>query len=98
MAQPNPEERTVTVAEAVALTGLTKKALQSRLDRGRLPFTVKDRLRRIAVGDLYRAGLLDSIPPAPEQRDEVDELLERIDRTVAELGGLAAELRARLKG
>jgi excisionase family DNA binding protein len=51
-------ERTLTLAEAADATGLTRKALQRRVDRGSLRSVLIGGLRRVPVSELYRAGLL----------------------------------------
>jgi excisionase family DNA binding protein len=50
-------ERTVTLAEAAELTGLTRKALQRRIDRGSLRSVLSGGRRRIPVSELHRANL-----------------------------------------
>ena len=52
--------KTLSIDEAAQRTGLTAKALRSRIDRGTLR-SVKDEYgkRRILTRDLQRAGLLD---------------------------------------
>lgn len=51
--------RTMSVAEAAALTGLSKIALQRRIDRGTIRAVVRDGRRRVPVSELRRAGLID---------------------------------------
>jgi excisionase family DNA binding protein len=64
------EER-YTIAEASALTGLSKRALARRIERGRLPADKVGRLRTIAARDLAEAGLLDlATGRAPAWRGE----------------------------
>lgn len=90
--------RTVTIAEAVGLTGLSKKALQARLDRRRLPYVVEGGLRRIPLAELQRRGLLQREPEEPPPKGErIAELADRLERMGDELGGLAAELRVELR-
>jgi excisionase family DNA binding protein len=47
----------VTLAEAAELTGLTRKALQRRIDRGSLRSVLSGGRRRIPVSELHRANL-----------------------------------------
>lgn len=88
----------MTIAEAAQLTGLSEQAIRRRIERGVLPAEVVGRKRRLALADLQRAGLLREAAavPIPDDREEVGELLDRIERTTDELGGMAVELRARL--
>jgi hypothetical protein len=51
-------ERTLTLVEAAEATGLTPKALQRRIDRGRLRSVLIDSRRRVPVSELLRTGLL----------------------------------------
>ncbi len=70
-------QRRISIAEAAVLTGISKKALRSRADRGSLASVLEDGVRKVAVADLKQAGLLE--PPgsggpgrAPrEQRGEM---------------------------
>ena len=56
--QPSPPpEETFTITEAAELTGLTKKAVRHRVDRGRLQAVKEGGLRRIPRSELERAGL-----------------------------------------
>ncbi len=70
MQEPNPpapnradmdasQPRTYTISEAAEATGLTAKALRSRVDRGSIPAVQgRDGKRRIPHSELFRAGLL----------------------------------------
>jgi hypothetical protein len=89
------DEPAVTIAEAARLTGMSRKAIRNRVDRGRLPHFLDDEgLRRIAVSDLEAAGLLGERPPAsPEPAGHVDRLLTELDRLAAELRIALAEER-----
>ena len=48
---------TFTIAEAAELTGLTKKALRHRVDRGQIRAQKDGNIRRIARSELERVGL-----------------------------------------
>jgi excisionase family DNA binding protein len=62
--------RTFTVSEAAELTGLSRKALARRIERGSIRCVVRDGRRRIPVAELVRVGLLDNEEHA--QDDEFD--------------------------
>lgn len=51
--------KTYTISEAAELTGLSRKALARRVERGSLRCVVRDGRRRIPVAELVRAGLLE---------------------------------------
>jgi excisionase family DNA binding protein len=63
--------RTFTIAEAAEATGLTKKAVRNRVDRGQLRAVLNGGVRRVPLSELVRAGLLDENGqghnPAPGQ-------------------------------
>jgi excisionase family DNA binding protein len=59
-------ERTVTLAEAAELTGLTRKALQRRIDRGSLRSVLSGGRRRIPVSELHRANLAPALEAPSE--------------------------------
>ena len=50
--------RTFTIAEAAELTGLSRKAIARRVERGSLRSVVRNGRRRIPRSELVRAGLL----------------------------------------
>ena len=52
--------RTLTIKETAEATGLTIKAVRSRIERGTLPAVVRDGLRRIPYSELVRAGLIEA--------------------------------------
>lgn len=59
--------RTVSVVQAAELAGLSKTAVQRRIDRGTLRAVLRDGRRRIPLSELERAGLIDAsgAPTAP---------------------------------
>jgi Helix-turn-helix domain len=59
MAAISDTARTLTIAEAAQLTGLSRKAIRSRVDRGTVRAVLRDGVRRIPHSELERAGLLD---------------------------------------
>jgi hypothetical protein len=52
------DEARYTIAEASRLTGLSKRALARRIERGQLPATKERGLRYVAARDLVAAGLM----------------------------------------
>jgi excisionase family DNA binding protein len=59
--------RTYTVSEAAEVTGLSRKALSRRIERGSLRSLVRNGRRRIPRSELVRAGLLsENAEGAPE--------------------------------
>ena len=60
--------RTYTISEAAELTGLSRKAISRRIERGSLRSLVRNGRRRIPRSELVRAGLL------PEDADGAPEL------------------------
>jgi DNA-binding transcriptional MerR regulator len=53
------EALAVSIKKASELTGVSPKAIRSRLDRGSIRCVLKDGQRRIPMTELYRAGLLN---------------------------------------
>jgi excisionase family DNA binding protein len=59
--------RTYTISEAAELTGLSRKAISRRIERGSLRSLVRNGRRRIPRSELVRAGLLlEDAEGAPE--------------------------------
>ncbi|MDH4345682.1 MAG: hypothetical protein OEW31_05020, partial [Thermoleophilia bacterium] len=89
-------------AEASELTGLSKRALARRIERGQLRATKEDGLRYVDSSDLVEAGLLD--PATGRARawaghrirpDEVaKEIVETLVRQSVELHELRRQVRA----
>jgi hypothetical protein len=63
-----------TLAEAAELTGLTPRALARRIERGTLPATLKNGRRRVTLGALAEAGLIDpnTLERPPWSREGLD--------------------------
>jgi excisionase family DNA binding protein len=61
-----PRKRTYTIAEAAELTGLSRKAVTRRVERGSLRSLVRRGRRLIPRSELVRTGL---VPPEAEPRD-----------------------------
>lgn len=74
-----PSVRTYTISEAAELTGLTKKAIARRVERGSIHSLVRNGRRRIPRSELLRAGLLLSEEEVePEEIDLEDFEPERV--------------------
>lgn len=95
---------TLTIAEAAEATGLSKKALRNRVDRGQLRAVLREGVRRIPRSELERAGIAVRLPheaadgaDTPPQ-DEAEspsleatawrDVLERLERQAGELAEL----------
>lgn len=61
--------KTYTVSEAADLTGLSRKALARRIERGSLRCVVRDGRRRIPLAELVRAGLVEDEEQVGEEFD-----------------------------
>jgi hypothetical protein len=59
-------KRTYTIAEAAELTGLSRKAIARRLERGSLRSLVRNGRRLVPRSELVRAGLVSEDGAAPE--------------------------------
>src|SRR3954469_6943559 len=51
-------QRTVTIAEAAKLTGLSRAAIRSRIERGSLRVSKRGGVRRVPLDELAELGLL----------------------------------------
>lgn len=83
-------ERSLTIAEAADLVGMSKVALRARVERGTVKAFMRGGVRRIAVSELERVGLLtdpdaDLGEPVPLT---IDDVLDRLERQAEELGRL----------
>lgn len=83
-------KRWLTIPEVVDVTGLTKRAVQARIERGTLPSELHAGRRVVALPTLYELGL---IPLSPGRT--VSELLDRLEEAQRRIGELEAELRRR---
>ena len=61
--------RTYTITEAAELTGLSRKAIARRVERGSLRSVVRNGRRRIPRSELTRAGLLEGGDQRPRESD-----------------------------
>jgi hypothetical protein len=92
----------VTIAEAAELSGLTKRAIARRIERGGLPARRKqDGRRYVRVRDLAKTGLIDLATgrPPPWRAGQVDakELAREVVQTLIKQGIELNELRQRLE-
>jgi len=94
-----------TIAEASELTGLSKRALARRIERGQLPATREGGLRYVTARDLTAAGLIDpttGAPPAWRHR-HVDpssvakEVVQTLVQQSVEIHELRSQLRALIR-
>lgn len=91
----------LTIAEAAELTGLTKRAIARRIERGGLPARLKqDGRRYVRVRDLAETGLLDLATgkPPPWRSEQIDPqaLAREVVQTLVRQGIEINELRQRL--
>jgi hypothetical protein len=85
--------RWVTIDQAAELTGLSRRAIEGRVERGTVESKVERGRRLIALVSLYERGL---IPLSPGKT--VGELLDRLERQAERIGELEAELHRREGG
>jgi len=69
--------RTYTITEAAELTGISRKAIARRVERGSLRSVVRNGRRRIPRSELVRAGLLGEGERRPRESDPASPLLPR---------------------
>jgi excisionase family DNA binding protein len=69
--------RTYTITEAAEVTGLSRKAIARRVERGSLRSVVRNGRRRVPRSELVRAGLLDEGPQQPRFDDPAAPFLPR---------------------
>ena len=69
--------RTYTITEAAELTGLSRKAIARRVERGSLRSVVRNGRRRIPRSELVRSGLLDEGDQRPREGDPAAPFLPR---------------------
>jgi excisionase family DNA binding protein len=89
--------RTYTITEAADLTGLSRKAIARRVERGSLRSVVRNGRRRIPRSELVRNGLLENSakrPPAGSTEDMLAtvfrEVLDRFERQSQEIAQFRA--------
>jgi excisionase family DNA binding protein len=85
-------QRTVTIAEAASLTGLSKEAIRSRIERGSLRVTKRGGVRRVPLDELAELGLLAGGEDVGDYSPlTTDQLLDRLERQAEQIGALRAE-------
>jgi excisionase family DNA binding protein len=85
-------QRTVTIAEAARLTGLSKSAIRARIERGSLRTSRRGGVRRVPLDELAELGLLAGGEDVGEREPlTTDQLLDRLERQAEQIGGLRAE-------
>lgn len=85
-------QRTVTIAEAASLTGLSKAAIRSRIERGSLRVTKRGGVRRVPLDELAELGLLAGGEDVGDHTPlTTDQLLDRLERQAEQIGALRAE-------
>jgi len=92
----------VTIAEAAELSGLTKRAIARRIERGGLPARrKKDGRRYVRVRDLAKRGLVDLVTGGPPawRAEQVDAkaVAREVVQTLISQGIELNELRQRLE-
>jgi excisionase family DNA binding protein len=90
----------LTIAEASELTGLSKRALARRIERGQLPAIKEAGLRRVEARSLADAGLLNLATGAPplwaQNRMDPGAVAREIVETLVRQSVELHELRTRL--
>ena len=90
-----------SIAEASELTGLSKRALARRIERGQLVASKEGRLRYIAARELAAAGLINPSTGAPpswaRQRVDPNVVAKEIVKTLIDQGIELHELRRQLR-
>jgi excisionase family DNA binding protein len=85
-------QRTVTIAEAASLTGLSKAAIRSRIERGSLRVAKRGGVRRVPLDELAELGLLSGGEDVGDYTPlTTDQLLDRLERQAEQIGSLRAE-------
>jgi len=104
IAEAAPQQRTLTIREASDATGLSVRAIRSRVDRGTLPAVLHAGLRRIPYSELLRLDLVEAgngasmrqeqprstSTEAASTNDVIIELTKRIEIQAGELGEMRA--------
>jgi predicted DNA-binding transcriptional regulator AlpA len=70
---PNMSTRNITLDEAATITGLTRKAIERRIERNRFPSLLVNGRRMVPLSELYRQGLAlpgDDGEPKPVPRGD----------------------------
>src|SRR3954470_3210573 len=79
-------QRTVTIAEAARLTGLSKDAIRSRIERGSLRVSKRGGVRRVPLDELAGLGLLAGGGEVGNREPlTTDQLLDRLERQAEQI-------------
>jgi Helix-turn-helix domain len=92
---PLVAENPMTIDEAVALTSMSRRALEGRIARGTLPAEKRGGRVFVDRADLERLRLIPQRADASKDA-VISELLDRLERQAEEIATLKAEVR-RLK-
>src|SRR3954467_602794 len=85
-------QRTVTIAEAARLTGLSKAAIRSRIERGSLRVSKRGGGRRVPLDEPAERGLLGGGEDVGDHEPlTTDQLLDRLERQAEQIGALRGE-------
>jgi excisionase family DNA binding protein len=79
--------RTYTITEAAEITGLSRKAVARRVERGSLRSVVRNGRRRIPRSELVRAGLLEDGDGSPRSDPSAPFLPRPVDGAELEVAG-----------
>ena len=85
---------TFTIAEAAELTGLTKKAMRHRVDRGQIRAVKYGGVRRISRAELERVGLRADRPATTVNGDAVTGLKDALRARARDLDELQGHLQS----
>src|SRR4051794_35094355 len=84
-------QRTVTIAEAARLTGLSKAAIRSRIERGSLRVSKRGGVRRVPLDELAELGLLSGEDVGEREPLTTGQLLDRLEGRGEQIGARRAE-------
>ena len=88
--------RTYTITEAAEITGLSRKAIARRVERGSLRSVVRNGRRRIPRSELVRAGLLEEAGGSPRSDPSAPFLPRPVDGAQLEAAGGSEDMLAAL--
>jgi excisionase family DNA binding protein len=88
--------RTYTITEAAEITGLSRKAVARRVERGSLRSVVRNGRRRIPRSELVRAGLLEDGVSSPRSDPSAPFLPRPVDAGELETSGGTEDMLAAL--
>ena len=88
--------RTYTITEAAEITGLSRKAIARRVERGSLRSVVRNGRRRVPRSELVRAGLLEEVGGSPRSDPSAPFLPRPVDGAQLEAAGGSEDMLAAL--